>query len=168
MAAPDPAPQLSKDSSCTGGGVHTCPSAGPPGSSPRWRGDFFKKLQRLRVLGIGTGAGRELAIAERAQFAAQGRLAERDLELLPDPQGQILQAPAHHAVDRRHRPTLDDVHQGLALAVIQLARVPWSLAVDQAFRAAGVEPHNPVPNGLQPDAADPRRLGPGAAIVDFG
>src|SRR4051812_47591957 len=25
MAAPDPAPQLSKDSSCTGGGVHTCP-----------------------------------------------------------------------------------------------------------------------------------------------
>src|SRR3954469_4382745 len=47
MAAPDPAPQLSKDSSCTGGGVHTCPSGGPPGSSPRWRGDFFKKLQRL-------------------------------------------------------------------------------------------------------------------------
>ena len=24
MAAPDPAPQLFKDSSCTGGGVHTC------------------------------------------------------------------------------------------------------------------------------------------------
>src|SRR3982751_116332 len=23
-----------------------CPSGGPPGSSPRWRGDFFKKLQR--------------------------------------------------------------------------------------------------------------------------
>src|SRR5215203_6284388 len=145
MAAPDPAPQLSKDSSCTGGGVHTCPSAGPPGSSPRWRGDFFKKLQRLRVLGIVAGAGRELAITERAQFAAQGRLAERDLDLLPDPQGQILQAPAHHAVDRRCRATLDDVHQGLALAVIQLARVPWSLAVDQASRATGVEPHHPVP-----------------------
>ena len=92
MAAPDPAPQLSKDSSCTGGGVHTCPSGGPPGSSPRWRGDFFKKLQRLRILGVVTRAGRELAIAERAQVAAQGRLAERDLELLPDPQGEILQA----------------------------------------------------------------------------
>src|SRR3954454_9963966 len=124
MAAPDPAPQLSKDSSCTGGGVHTCPSGGPPGSSPRWRGEFFKKLQRLRVLGIVAGTRRELAIAERAQFPAQRRLAERDLELLPDPQGQILQPPANHAVDRRHRPTLDDVHQGLALAVVQLAGVP--------------------------------------------
>src|SRR3954453_5963854 len=32
MAAPDPAPQLFKDSSCTGGGVHTClagPATGP-------------------------------------------------------------------------------------------------------------------------------------------
>src|SRR5687768_18397801 len=28
MAAPDPAPQLSKDSSCTGGGVHTCLALG--------------------------------------------------------------------------------------------------------------------------------------------
>ena len=32
----------------------------------------------------------------------------------------------------------------------------------------GVEPHNPVPNRLQPDAADPRRFGPGAAVVDLG
>jgi hypothetical protein len=71
-------------------------------------------------------------------------------------------------VDRRHRPTLDDVHQGLALAVIQLAGVPGSLAIDQTFRAASVEPHNPVPDSLQPNAADPRRLGPGAAIVDLG
>src|SRR3982750_4046639 len=60
-----------------------CPSGGPPGSLPRWPGGFFKSLQRLRVLGIVTGAGRELAIAKRAQFAAQGRLAERDLERLP-------------------------------------------------------------------------------------
>src|SRR3954466_8396424 len=149
MAAPDPAQQLSKDSSCTGGGVHTCPSGGPPGSSPTWRGGFFKNLQRLRVLGIMTGAGRELAVAERAQFAAQRRLAERDPKLLPDPQGQILQPPANHAVDRRHRPPLDDVHQGLALAVIQLAGVPRSLAVDQAVRAVGVEPHNPVPKAAR-------------------
>ena len=168
MAAPDPAPQLSKDSSCTGGGVHTCPSGGPPGSLPRWPGGFFKSLQRLRVLGIVTRAGRELAIAERAQFPAQRRLAERDPELLPDPQGEILQPPAHHAVDRRRRAALDDVRQGLALAVIQLAGVPGSLAVDQAFRTAGVEPHNPVPNGLQPNAANPRCPGPGAAIIDLG
>jgi hypothetical protein len=71
-------------------------------------------------------------------------------------------------VDRRHRPTLDNVHQGLALAVVQLAGVARGLAVDQALRAAGVEPHNPVPDGLQPDAADPSRFGPGAAIIDLG
>src|SRR4051794_3036094 len=143
-------------------------SGGPPGSSPRWRGDFFKSLQRLRVLGIGTGAGRELAVAERAQFAAQCRLAERDPKLLPDPHCEILQPPANHAVDRRHRPTLDDGRQGFPLTAIQLARVSRSLAIDQALWAAGVEPHNPVPKGLQPDAADPRRLGPGATIIDFG
>src|SRR3954462_14229448 len=45
-------------------------------------GRFFKSLQRLRVLGIVTGAGRELAVAERAQFAAQRRLADRDPKLL--------------------------------------------------------------------------------------
>jgi len=71
-------------------------------------------------------------------------------------------------VDRRHRPTLDDVHQGLALALIQLASVSRGLAVDQAAGAVGVEPHNPVPKGLQPDAADPRRPGPGATVVDLG
>src|SRR3954452_7150275 len=145
-----------------------CRSGGPPGSSPRWRGDFFKKLQHLRVLGIVTGARRELAIAERAQFPAQRRLADRDPKLLPDPQGQILQAPANHAVDRRHRPTLDNVHQGLALAVVQLAGVARGLAVDQALRAARVEPHNPAPNALQPNAANPRCPGPGAAIIDLG
>src|SRR4051812_7962300 len=114
-------------------------SGGPPGSLPRWPGGFFKSLQRLRVLGIVTRAGRELAVAERAQFPAQRRLAERDPKLLPDPQGQILQPPAHHAVDRRHRPTLDNVHQGLALAVVQLAGVARGLAVDPALRTARVE-----------------------------
>ena len=48
MAAPDPAPQLSKDSSCTGGGVHTCPSAW---GQPRIQGfgevlDASRHLQR--------------------------------------------------------------------------------------------------------------------------
>ena len=115
-----------------------------------------------------TRASRELAIAERAQGPAQRRLAERDLELLPDPQGQILQPPANPPVDRRCRATLHHLCQGLALGVVQLAGVPGSLAVDQAVRAARVEPHNPVPKGLQPNAADPRRLGPGATIIDLG
>ena len=113
-------------------------------------------------------AGRELAIAERAQFAAQRRLADRDPKLLPDPQGEILQPPANHAMDRRRRAVLNHLCHGLALAVVQLAGVPGSLAVDQAFRPAGVEPHHPVPDGLQPDAADLRGFGPRAAIVDLG
>jgi hypothetical protein len=103
-----------------------------------------------------------------AVAGSQRRLAHRNLELLPDPHGEILQPPANYTVDRRRRATLDDVRRGFPLAVVQLAGVPRRLGVDQAFRAAGVEPHNPVPNGLQPDAADPRRPGPGAAIVDLG
>ena len=71
-------------------------------------------------------------------------------------------------MDRRRRAVLNHLCHGLALAVVQLAGVPGSLAVDQAFRPAGVEPHNPVPDGLQPDAADLRGFGPRAAIVDFG
>src|SRR3954452_3880930 len=66
--------------------------------------------ERLWVLGIVTRASRELAIAERTQFPAQRRLAERDPKLHPDPHCEILQPPAHHAVDRRHRPNLDNVH----------------------------------------------------------
>src|SRR3954471_9322274 len=143
-------------------------SGGPPGSLPRWPGGFFKSLQRLRVLGIVARAGRELAVAERAQFAAQRRLADRDPKLLPDPQGQILQPPANHAMDRRRRAVLHPLCHGLALAVVQLAGGPGSLAVDQAVRPAVVEPHHPVPDGLQPDAADLRGFGPRAAIVDLG
>src|SRR3954471_5496030 len=116
-------------------------SGGPPGSLPRWPGGFFKSLQRLRVLGIVTGASRELAIAERAQFPAQGRLADRDPKLLPDPHCEILQPPANHAMDRRRRAVLNHLCHGLALAVVQLAGVPRGLAVDQAFRTARVEPH---------------------------
>src|SRR3954451_12441988 len=56
----------------------------------------------------------------------------------------------------------------MQVGIIQLASVSRGLAVDQAAGAVGVEPHNPVPNGLQPDATDPRRFGPGAAIVDLG
>src|SRR4051812_16310950 len=82
-------------------------SGGPPGSLPRWPGGFFKSLERLRVLGIVARAGRELAVAERAHFAAQRRLAERDPKLLPDPQGQILQPPANHAMDRRRHSPID-------------------------------------------------------------
>src|SRR5215213_4359539 len=145
-----------------------CLSGGSPGSSLNGRGGFCKSAPSLRVLGVVTRAGRELAIAQASQVPAQRRLADRNPEFLPDPQGQILQPPANHSVDRRRRAALPHLGQDLALVVVQLAGVPRGLAVDQALRAASVELHNPVPKGLQPDAADPRCLGPGAAVVDLG
>jgi hypothetical protein len=42
------------------------------------------------------------------------------------------------------------------------------LAVDQASRAFGVEPQDPIPHDLQRHAADPGGLGPRRAVVDGG
>jgi hypothetical protein len=113
-------------------------------------------------------ASRELAVAERPQFAAQRRLAQRYPELIPEPLHQILQPPAHHPMDSRDRAALHQSQQGLAVAGAQLADIPRRLAVNQAFGPMGVEPHHPVPHRLQADPADPRRPGPRAAIVDLG
>src|SRR5215207_10742238 len=81
-------------------------SGGSPGSSLNGRGGCWKSAPSLRVLGGVTRAGRELAIAQASQVPAQRRLADRKPEFLPDPQGQILQPPANHPVDRRRRAAL--------------------------------------------------------------
>ena len=78
-----------------------------------------------------------------AMANAAGDKGERG-DKAPSQQGR----PAHHAMDRRRRAVLHPLCHGLALALVQLAGVPGSLAIDQAFRAAGVEPHNPVPKSL--------------------
>ena len=57
-------------------------------------------------------ACRQLAISHRAQLAAQRLLADPDAELLPDPVRQVDEPPAHDAVGRRNRATLDDLGQG--------------------------------------------------------
>jgi len=111
---------------------------------------------------------RELAIAQRPQFAAQRGLAHRNPELIPDPLHQILQPPTHHAMDGRNRAALHQGDQGLPVAGLELAGIPRRLAVDQAFGPMGVEPHHPVAHRLQPDTTDPRRLGPRAALIDLG
>jgi hypothetical protein len=110
---------------------------------------------------------RELAIAQRPQFAAQRGLAHRNPELIPDPLHQILQPPTHHAMDGRNRATLHQGHQGVPVAGLELAGIPRRLAVDQAFGSLGIEPHRPVAHRLQPDTADPRRPGPRAALIDL-
>ena len=131
------------------------------------RGSFFKSLDGALGLRMMPRAGRELAIAHRAQLAAERLLGDADPELLAHPLAQIDQPPAHHAVDRRDRPALDDRGQGRPLRVVQARRLARRLAVDQAVRAVGIELQHPVAHGLQRHAADPRRLGPGGAVVDL-
>jgi hypothetical protein len=113
-------------------------------------------------------AGRQLAIAERAQLTAQRRLAHRNSELIPDPLHQVLQPPAHHPMDSRSGTALHQGQQGLAVAGLELAGRAWRFAIDQGFGPMGVEAHHPIPHRLQPDTTDPCRLGPRAALIDLG
>jgi len=73
---------------------------------------------------------------------------------LPDPLHQIDQPPAHHPVDRRDRPALDDTHERLTLVIVQLGRVSRRLAADQPVRAAGVEPSTPSKADLRKNHLD--------------
>src|SRR3954468_22655422 len=112
--------------------------------------------------------GRELAIVQGPQLTAQGLLGDRNAQLLPDPLDQIDQAPAHHPVDRRNGPLLDDGLQGRAMRVGEFRGLAGRLAVDQALGPMGVELYPPVAHDLQRDPADPGRLGAGCSIVDRG
>jgi hypothetical protein len=113
------------------------------------------------------GAGRELAIAERAQDPAHRRLAHRDPELLPDPHRQVFQSPAYDPMDRRDRTALDHRRQSLALSGVQLAGMARRLAVCEPLAAIRVEPQHPVSDGLQADPADAGRLRARAAVIDL-
>src|SRR4051794_15136132 len=112
--------------------------------------------------------GRELAIAQSPQLAAQGLLGDGDPELLPDPCDQIDQPPAHHAVDRRNGPLLDDGLQGRAMCVGEFRGLARRLAVDQALGPMGVELHHPVPHDLNRDPAEPGCRGAGRPVIDRG
>lgn len=111
-------------------------------------------------------AGRQLAESHRLQFAPHCRLVQRDAEFLEDPLHQILQPPAHDAVDRRDRPVIHLFGQCLTLSGIQLRRLPRNLAVNQSVRALRVEAQNPVLNDLQPDPTQFSRRSPAASIAD--
>ncbi len=92
--------------------------------------------------------GRELAIAQGPQLAAQGLDADPDAERVPNPLRQVYQAPAHNAVERRGRAVLDYFDQRLALGAVQLGGLAWRLRVDQTLRAALVEAMYPIANRL--------------------
>src|SRR4051794_41668467 len=86
-------------------------------------------------------AGRELAIVHGAQLPAQGLFGDRDPELLPEPLDEVDQTPAHHAVDGRDGPLLDNGLQGRAMRIGEFRGLAGRLAVDQALRPMGIELH---------------------------
>ena len=111
-------------------------------------------------------ARRQLAIAHRAQFAAERLLGDADPELVPQPLAKIDDAPAHDAVHRRDRPALDHCCQRRPMRLVQPRRLARRLAVDQPIRAICVEPQHPVPDDLARHAADLRRLGTRGPVID--
>ena len=111
-------------------------------------------------------SGREFAVAHGAQLPAQRLFGDRDAEFLEDPLYQIDQPPAHHAVHRRDRATLDHTGDGLALHGIELGWVTRRLAIQETVRAARVEAQRPVTDDLQSDTADLRGLAPPRAVID--
>ena len=108
----------------------------------------------------------ELAEPHGAQLPAHGRFAHRHAERVPEPLHEIDQPPANHPVEIGLRPGLDGARQRSALLDVQSGRLAWRLPVDQTLRPFGVEPHHPVANDLKPNAADPRRLSPRAAVIN--
>jgi len=65
------------------------------------------------------GPRRQLAIAHGAQLPAQRLLGDDDAELLEHPLAEIDDPPAHDAVNRWNRATLDDRRQCGSMVVIQ-------------------------------------------------
>lgn len=114
------------------------------------------------------GTSRQLPKAHGPQLPAQRLLADGEVELLEHPLRQIDQPPPHHTVDRRQGAGIDDPQQRLALCVIEERRLARRFAVHQAGGAFRIEREHPIPNRLEPDAADPRRVRPAAAIINLG
>src|SRR5476649_1660593 len=113
-----------------------------------------------------TRAGRQLAIAHSAQFAAERLLGDRDTELLEYPLCEIDQPPAHNAMDRRNWAVLDHPGDRLALGVIEFGGLPRRLAVQQPVGPASVEAQHPVPDDMKSYSADLRRFGARRTVVD--
>jgi hypothetical protein len=111
-------------------------------------------------------AGRELAIVQGPQLAAQRLLGDGEAELLPQPLDQIDQTPAHHAVDGRNGPLLDDDLQGLSVLIGEPRRSPWRAAGPEALRSPRVEAQHPIAHDLQRHTANLRCLGAGGSIID--
>ena len=67
----------------------------------------------------------------------------------------------------KDRTVLDHPRQCLALLIIQFRRLARSLAVHKSVRPVLIESQHSVPDRLQANAADPRRIAARAAIVNL-
>jgi hypothetical protein len=135
-------------------------------TSSRRAGNFFELLDCSGGLGVMARAGGELAVAKRTQHAADRLCADRDLEFLPNPLRQIGQPSAHDAMHGGYGAVFNRLRQRPLLCLVQPGRRTRGLAVDQAVPPFRVEPRYPVSDNLQPDAADPRRVGARATFVN--
>jgi len=70
-------------------------------------------------------------------------------------------------MDGWDRASLHDLPQCLALAIVENTGSARCLAVQQTIGTLGVEPKHPIAHNLQPDTADPGRIGAWAAIIDL-
>ncbi len=112
------------------------------------------------------GPGRQLAVAHGAQVTAQGLLAHRHAIVVEQPLDQVNDPPAHHPMRGRDRALLDDRSQRPLMLGTKYRARTRCLAIQQAIRALGIEPQNPIPNRLQTNTTDPRRFVPRTAIVN--
>lgn len=62
--------------------------------------------------------------------------------------------------------TLHSLRHRRTLTVVQSRLLTESLAIDEAFRAALVETHNPIANDLERDITKTSSIGSRAAVVD--
>jgi len=69
-------------------------------------------------------------------------------------------------MDRRIRPSLDDLEQRRSLMFVEQRRLAWRLAGLKAGRTVGVEPQDPIAHRLQPHTADRGGGGTRLASID--
>ena len=136
----------------------------PPANPERFT--FFKILKGQLILRPVARARRDLDETQRLQHPAHGAYVQRDLELFPELLRKVLQAPAHHPMDRRDRPALDQRRERPALGLVQFGRGAGRFAVDQTSRPFGVETQSPIANDLKANPAKRRRLAATATFVN--
>ena len=112
-------------------------------------GSFFKILDGASRLSMMARPSRKLAIAHRAQLAAQRLLGDGDRGILRRSIGKDRRSASARRHGWRGRTVLDHARERGAMCVVQPRRLAGRLAVEQAIRAMRVEPQHPVADDLE-------------------